>query len=209
MDPAKLLNMFTLFFLSVDLNNSSFFLILNLLYLFGMWGIFKKCGLTPWHALIPCLREDKLGEAAGLEKEGRIAAMLHGISILISEVNLLFGSGSLANMNSFLSIAGLFISLVQFIYLAKLYLGLCEVFDQKKRWIILWLFLDGIPAVLWGWRKKYQPLWTATELKNEAASYFSGTKAAVLDLLLLRYEGGCARPGPDRQPRGADRHGIL
>ena len=54
MDPAKLLNMFTLFFLSVDLNNSSFFLILNLLYLFGMWGIFKKCGLTPWHALIPC-----------------------------------------------------------------------------------------------------------------------------------------------------------
>ena len=181
MDPVKLLNVFTLFFLSVDLNNSSFFLFLNLLYLFGMWGIFKKCGLTPWHALIPCLREDKLGEAAGLEKEGRIAAMLHGISILISEVNLLFGSGSLANMNSFLSIAGLFISLVQFIYLAKLYLGLCEVFDQKKRWVILWLFLDGIPAVLWGWRKKYQPLWTATELKNEAASYFSGTKAAVLD----------------------------
>ena len=181
MDPVKLLNVFTLFFLSVDLNNSSFFLFLNLLYLFGMWGVFRKCGLTPWHALIPCLREDKLGEAAGLEKEGRIAAMLHGISILISEVNLLFGSGSLANMNSFLSIAGLFISLVQFIYLAKLYLGLCEVFDQKKRWVILWLFLDGIPAVLWGWRKKYQPLWTATELKNDAASYFSGTKAAVLD----------------------------
>ena len=29
-------------------------------FLFGMWGIFRKCGLTPWHALIPCLREHRV-----------------------------------------------------------------------------------------------------------------------------------------------------
>ena len=173
--------MFTLFFLSVDLKNSSFYLILNLLYLIGMWGVFKKCGLTPWHALIPCLREHKLGEATGLEKEGRIAALLHGIMILINEVALLTTPDSQTSSGSLLNIATIFVGLIQFIYLAKLYLGLCEVFDRKKRWILLWLFLDSVPAVLWGWLKKYQPLWTAAEMKNDATSYFSGSKAAVLD----------------------------
>ena len=173
--------MFTLFFLSVDLENSSFYLILNLLYLIGMWGVFKKCGLTPWHALIPCLREHKLGEATGLEKEGRIAALLHGILILINEVVLLTTPDSQTSSGSLLNIATIFVGLIQLIYLAKLYLGLCEVFDRKKRWILLWLFLDSVPAVLWGWLKKYQPLWTAAEMKNDATSYFSGSKAAVLD----------------------------
>ena len=181
MDPVRFLSMFTLFFLSVDLKNSSFYLILNLLYLIGMWGVFKKCGLTPWHALIPCLREHKLGEATGLEKEGRIAALLHGIMILINEVALLTTPDSQTSSGSLLNIATIFVGLIQFIYLAKLYLGLCEVFDRKKRWILLWLFLDSVPAVLWGWLKKYQPLWTAAEMKNDATSYFSGSKAAVLD----------------------------
>ena len=173
--------MITVFFFSTEYN-SMFFLFPGLLYLFGMWGVFKKCGLTPWHALIPCLREDKLGEAVGMEKEGRIAAFLHGGTILLTEAYLLFdGNPGMETAVSFFSVCRIFIALIRLVYCTKLYLALCEVFNRKKRWILLWLFLDCIPAALWGWKKKYQPLWTATELRNDASSFFSGSKAAVLD----------------------------
>ena len=178
---SKIISMFTVFFLSIELDSSPYYFFINTLYLFGMWGIFRKCGLKPWHALIPCLREDKLGEAVGLEKEGRIAALLHGIIILINEADLLFRSGDQNNTFDILTFARLIVALLQIIYLVKLHLALCEVFDRKKRWIILWFLAEGLPAALWGWMKKYQPLWTASEMKSNAASYFSGSKAAVLD----------------------------
>ena len=37
-----------------------------------------------------------------------------------------------------------------------------------------------IPALLWGFRKAYQPLWKVSDIKSEAASFFSGKKADVL-----------------------------
>ena len=176
----SVISVFTIPFLDVSAGNAWYFFAVRVLFLFGMWGIFKKCGLTPWHALIPCLREIRLGEAVGLEKEGRVAAVIQGVMILISELQL-FLSGKSENALDFLTLLNLFVLLFQFIYLVKLHLALCEVFDQKKLWIILWVLLECVPAVLWGWSKKYRPLWTAAEMKSDAASFFSGSKAAVLD----------------------------
>ena len=82
---------------------------------------------------------------------------------------------------SALTLVQLIVSLALWIYLVRLYRGLIEVFDRKRRWILLWAFIDCIPACLWGWRKKYSPLWKVEEMKNEAAEFFSGTRAAVLD----------------------------
>ena len=172
----KIASTVTLFFFSTEANAPTY-MAMGILYMIGMWGVFRKCGLKPWYALIPCLREDKLGEAVGMEKEGRIAAMLHGGNILLSEASLFLGTRGA----DFLNIVRLLISLVQFIYMVKLYLALIEVFDRKKRWILLWILVDFLPALLWGWMKKYQPLWTAAEMKSDAASYFSGARAAVLD----------------------------
>ena len=176
----SVISIFTVFFLDAAAGSEWYLYAFRILFLFGMWGIFKKCGLTPWHALIPCLREIKLGEAVGLEKEGRIAAVLRGIIVLLSELQLFF-AGRTENALDFFSFVNLFVALLQAIYLIKLYLALCDIFDRKKRWIILWVILEFIPAVLWGWMKKYQPLWTASEMKSDAASFFSGSKAAVLD----------------------------
>ena len=182
MNLEKIVSVFTIFFLSGSVTSQPYLLILSALSLFGMYGIFKKCGLTPWHALIPCLREVKLGEAVGMEREGRIAAMLHGITILLNETELLMqGTNSTGNAASFIDLAIILVFIIQAIYLIKLYLALGEVFDQKKAWIILWFTLDFIPACMWGWMKKYQPLWTAEEMKHDASAFFSGSKAEVLD----------------------------
>jgi len=180
MDLKLILNAVLYAFLGTGIDSTWYFMIPSILFIFGMWGIFRKSGLKPWYALIPCLQEIRLGEAAGMEREGRIAAMIRVISILLSEATLFFGAAG-ANSAEMLAFAGLFLDLFKLVYLAKIYFALCDVYGQKKIWIVLWVPLDFIPACLWGWLKKYQPLWTAAEMKSDAASFFSGSKAAVLD----------------------------
>ena len=79
------------------------------------------------------------------------------------------------------SVIRLLAEMVLLIYTIRMYIGLTEVFGQKRRWLLLWIPFDFIPACMWGWMKKYQPQWTAEELKTEAANYFSGARAEVLD----------------------------
>ena len=181
MNLEKILSIFTVFFFQLEWSNGMY-IVMSILQFAGMWGIFRKCGLKGWHALIPCLRDDKLGEAVGMEKEGRIAAMLTGIMILLGEVSLIASMIPGARDVSMLADAfRAFVAMILMIYMIRLYLALCEVYDRKKRWTLLWITLGFIPALLWGWGKKYQPLWKADEMKHDAASYFSGARAAVLD----------------------------
>ena len=58
-----------------------------------MYGVFRKCGLKPWHALIPCLREIRVGEAVDMAKEGRVAAFLHGLTTLAGIAVMLLDRG--------------------------------------------------------------------------------------------------------------------
>ena len=177
-----LLDIVTTVFLHCRSNNV-YNVVTGLVYLAGMWGVFRKCGITPWHALIPCLREVRTGEAAGREKEGRVAALLELIMILNGILDLVLDTtyatgGNLYFFSTFLST---FTGVAALIYTIRVDLGLIEVFDRKKRWVILWVAFGWIPAFLWGWGTKYRPLWKAEEMKNSAASYFSGSRAAVLD----------------------------
>ena len=179
MNSAKIvLDCLTTVFLNTTVDNP---LVLGMqaLNIFGMAGIFRKCGIKPLYALIPCVRETKTGEAAGYEKEGRMAALLEGLEILFSLiVPFLPERGTIYMLVTFLQ---LMTGLLMILCMIRIHLGLIEVFGQKKGWIILWTLLDCVPAVCWGWMKKYAPLWKAEELKQSAADYFSGAKAEVLD----------------------------
>ena len=177
-----LLDILTTIFTGAQTNNL-FSLVNGILYLAGLWGVFRKCGLNPWHALIPCLNEAKLGEAAGMEKEGRVAAFLKGCLIPLSIIEMFppGGQGIAGNLYRFCTFLQIFVALILFIYNIRIALSLLEVFDREKSWILLWLFAEGITVMCLGWMKKYQPLWKADEMKHLAASYFSGSRAEVLD----------------------------
>ena len=54
------------------------------LFILGLVGIFRKCGIKWWMALIPCVRDYQLGRAAGREDEGRFAAVMQGVLALIA-----------------------------------------------------------------------------------------------------------------------------
>ena len=162
--------------------DSPFFVLTGLVMLFGMYGIFRKCGLNPRDALIPCVRQTRLGEATGREKEGRVAAVTNAVLILSGLGNILLrAANNYGTVRTFCMFGEILSGLLLVIFELRLFNGLTEVFDRKKRWMILWLFFSWIPAGLWGWRKKYQPLWKAAEIKNSAAEYFSGARAQVMD----------------------------
>ncbi len=177
---VNILNFLPVVFLNAKLD-AVYFLITTLLYVFGLWGIFRKCGLPGWHALIPCLREIRLGEASGMEKEGRMAAVLQGALILIGLAGAVALKVFAADLSPYATAVRLILALYLFVYMARMQLGLCEIFGRKKRWLILWITFSWIPAVLWGWLDKYRPLWKAAEIKGMAAAGLSGSRAAVLD----------------------------
>ena len=118
-----------------------------------------------------------------MAKEGRVAAFLHGLTTLAGIAVMLLDRGgqSGSTLYELLSFFQLFTGLVQIIYEIRLNLGLIEMFGRKKRWILLWITVSCIPAMLWGWMKKYQPEWTVQEVVNSAADYFSGSRAEVMD----------------------------
>ena len=179
MTPAQaILNCLTTVFLNGGLENR-YTLATSAITLFGMYGVFRKCGVNPLYALIPCVREAKTGEAADREKEGRVAAFLQGVQILTRLVLLFLPEGG--SIRSFCEFMEIFSNLLLIIYMIRIYLGLTEVFGRKKRWIILWILAEFIPATCWGWMKRYRPLWKAEEMKQSAADFFSGSKAAVLN----------------------------
>ncbi len=182
MNPINVINMLLDIYLGATLD-SPLGMISVLLYLPGLWGIFRKSGIPGWQALIPCLREAKLGIIADREKEGRVFASTQGLFMLLRILEYVVpkDSPSAERYMDQILIATVLVFIVDMIYEVRVYLGLIEVYGKKRKWILPWLLLESVTACLWGWSPKYQPQWTAEELRGEAADYFSGNRATVLN----------------------------
>ena len=164
-----------------DLSSVTSF-VTELLFLAGLWGIFRKCGVKGWWALIPFAREDKLGQVAGRDAEGRVLVVIKAVQTVIDFVQIILLTGTTTEQTDAILLAvEVAVALISMIYYIRVYLGLIEVFDQRKRWVLLWMTVGFNPALMWGYLKKYQPLWTIKELQSQASNYFSGARAAVLD----------------------------
>ena len=146
------------------------------LYLAGLWGIFRKSGIEGWWALVPVARSYKLACCAGREVEGRIYC-LTDLAIVLFNVMMTvtaYMTGETASdiasrQTTLISIFQLAIALINLIYHIRIVLGLIEVYGVKRRWIWLWIFniTMWIPAMVWGWNKKYQPQWQVEDIRAE------------------------------------------
>lgn len=166
-------------FIEVFLGSSALLTIpINCLHIFGLWGIFRKCGVKPWKALIPFVREYNLALCADHEMEGRalaVMSVLTTVSNLISDgigvnfpkvVVLLVGS---------LTVAMLVVTLV---YSIRVSLGMCEIFRRRKRWLWLWILASSLTEAIWGWSKKFQPSVKVEDMREDALRLVNGTAGA-------------------------------
>ena len=158
------------------------------LYIVGVWKLLEKSGLKGWWALIPCAREYQLSRCALREPEGRVLAVCTFISWIFN----VFGTGLYALFRIGMSeetamitttILHLPILITAMIYMIRILSGLIEVYDVKKRWMWLWLlpYTDWIPAVVWGFNKKYQPKWKVEDIRAELEKLAFQGSAEVMD----------------------------
>ena len=158
------------------------------LYLLGLFMMFPKSGLRNWHALIPGLREFQLARGAGCESDGPVFSITRLLLVALDIVGLFYteGRGEMTTMNAvdiWLVSLEVCLHLVYFIYSIRVYTGLIDVYCVKKRWLWLWVppFLNFIPALIWGFSKKYQPVWKVEDIRAELAKLVHQGSVSVMD----------------------------
>lgn len=163
--------------------------VLMALYLIGLWRIFEKSGLKGWWALIPGARDYQLARCAGRETEGRMYS-ISGVTITLLSLVLYFMTDQILNDPNSLTAGFLFLSvlvivtaIVRFIYTIRVWSGLIDVYGLSKWWILLCMneYVMWIPALVWGFGKKYQPEWKVEDIRAEMARLASSGSAQVMD----------------------------
>ena len=145
---------------------------LSLLFLFG------KCRVKRYWALIPFARSYFLGKCGDCRPEGKIVAVMDVTSAALLLVLHYLHRNSLSYF--VVTAVSAAISLIAMIYRVQVYIGLCEVFQVRKIWVLVWLLLPFVPPVLWGLMEQYQPALTVPEMEAETTPGFFGTQVAAL-----------------------------
>ena len=175
----QILNAVSLVLLGTEMN--VYGIISSVLYIVGLWMIFKKCGVESWWALIPFARDYKLSICAGRESEGRVLLFISAFNTIASILMTTVFTDENSTMFTVMAFVAFFVAMLYALYYIRVSSGLCEVFGQKKWWVVLFVFAEWIVTLVFGFLPKFQPQWTVQELQSEAANFFSGSKAAVLD----------------------------
>ena len=153
------------------------------LFLAGLWKILEKSGIKGWWALIPGAREYMMARCAGREPEGRIYSLVSVLNAVLGAVMLFFTEQTADGVVLSLLLLQIVLWLILFVYKLRVASGLVLLYGQKKRWLWLWAFdyLRFIPALLWGFSKKYQPEWQVEDLRAEMARLASSGSATVME----------------------------
>ncbi len=182
------MDFFAVFFKLVFGTTSTGEIIIQVLFIVGVWKMFEKSGVKGFWALIPGGREYQLARCAGREPEGRTLSVAYVLNRIMAAFEMLpilqnMPSGPREIMVLVMETIEVAIGIVYLIYLIRVYSGLVEVYGVRKRWMWLWIlpYLDFIPALIWGFSKKYQPAWKVEDIKAEMARLATQGSAAVMD----------------------------
>ena len=132
--------------------------LLGVLYLAGLWKLLEKSGVKGWWALIPGARDYQLARCAGREPEGRVFSVSGVVMLVIELLFVLLGNSKaatieeIANQVLVLTVLLIAVLFVRWIYMLRVFAGLLNVYNLRKRW--LWLVLASytrwLPMLLWG-----------------------------------------------------------
>ena len=163
-------------------------MVLNALYYIGLWQLFKKSGIKGAWALVPFAREYQLSRCAGRENEGPVFSMAQfGLTVL--DLLMLLNNrtpdraATIGTGDMILAILSLALLLVHFIYGVRVWSGMINVYGLRRRWLLVCLLKVTwfIPALVWGFGKKYQPGWRVEDIKAELARLATQGSATVMD----------------------------
>lgn len=158
----------------------SLYYINTLLLTIGLWKIFGKCHMNQKLAFIPFWRIYKLAKAADAEDAGLTWVFLQIFSNILLP---LFGEFTPSPDNETLFIifiaSALLLSFATLIYQIRIYSAICKLFGKRKICVLGWLIFSSIIAFVWGFSKKYNPLYIVGPPAE--AARLSGIEAEATD----------------------------
>ena len=175
----------TLFFGS----NYGYFTFVYVFYIVGLWFMFKKSGIKSWWALVPCFREYQLAKCAGNVRAGRV---LFALDVLGTIFNLVEERIQIASFSMPAEVLLLALVTVRIIYDIRVCKDLADVYEVKRIWVLPWVLIEWLVAMIWGLSKKFQPYanaevaaadWESArtvrvqEMHQEIHTWFSDLKA--------------------------------
>ncbi len=107
-----------------------------------------------WKAWVPGLRMYCLGASLKQYRDGMIYGILDVFYVLVLIINLPVMESKLLKLVFLLELI-LFISVL--IYRIRLFLEILKLFEARKAWLVLFLFIYWLPILIFGVSKKYQP----------------------------------------------------
>ena len=134
-------------------------LLLNLLYLIltsiGYWKVFEKCGVKGFWSVVPFARDYHLGLCADRELDGREYTITSLLSIVFQvAMNLVNLDGKIYTL---LLIPFTALTMARIVYQLRIYYGMTKVFKRRKLWILGFVFLEWLVAIIWGFGKDFVP----------------------------------------------------
>ena len=148
-----------------------FGILLTVLYIVGLWRVFRKSDVSSWWALIPFSREYWLGKCAGKVFEGQVAA-LSGIIEFILFISSFFVSNEYVLIS--IALLSIIASFIKLIYRFQIYAGLVDVYGVRKRWAWYWLFFTPFVSILWGYSRIFKPQRKVSDFRDTAVSHVKG-----------------------------------
>ncbi len=141
----------------------------------GLRKIFEKCGLMGAYAFIPGYRYRELGKCGRKETEGRICMVMEVVAIVLNGVGKAIDGQTREGL--LLELAALVLLIIMFILMIRIAIGLCRTFGVSRLWVFPWILVPELPALVWGYRGKYQPVNLNREDEDEI---LAGTTPAEL-----------------------------
>lgn len=145
------------------------------LYVFGLYGLFRKCGVKPWKAFIPFVRNYELAVCADHEMEGRVVLVVNFLDMVLTLIGDGIGIHYPTAVVLLVTSFALALTVIDLIYTIRISAGLCEIFQRRKRWIFMWFIFSSVTAAIWGWSKKFQPSIKVENMREDALKIVRGT----------------------------------
>ncbi len=145
----------------------------------GICALFHKDKIKKIYAFIPGVQEYHLAIMAEREEDGKtyfILAVLRRLAIIAS-----WFYRESTSIDKFLSIVSSAFALALVLFSIRIFIALCDVFEKKRRWTVLWILFPGITSLIWGFSSKFVPVHkTVINTDVEKAAAISGASVEAI-----------------------------
>lgn len=129
--------------------------ILYIVSCIGLSRFFKKFDVEGWWAWIPGARTYWLARCADRENDGKVAMILEILHAPFFFFSITFNADP--TTQSVITLIALFLGIGCLIYKARITIDLCGDLKVNRNWAWLWVFMEAIPCLVWGFSDKYSP----------------------------------------------------